>query len=876
MATLSGGTISADLATGSLVVKDPNGDIVVTHPFDTLSVYSVDALEDQPYNDNNQRSYVDNDGVIWTQIQSDTIGNNSTGYQNTQTVINNLGYQKTEVTTYNTNGNKTDEVIVSTTGENYTIVYTYTETARISYMSGVKQTGDNLATIDLTSSVSLNGDFISFSGTWENAIPVDTVVKGTKGGDTLTVYSNTDSVRADSGIDTAVFSDNYGDYTFSQSDSYVPLMIHNTTGRVVSLFGIEQLQFDDSIFSLSSSDLDMDNYIIATILENSWGERVSQLAIQYLDNGGFTASWVVNDGLFAQQFNRHGDTDGGIISIVQHDDFFQYRPTVISYASTPVGNDSTLFAWVGSGYSNVGRWDDQGIYTSNGDFEKIHVNQNGYNISQEYDLDLNTLSDGSTVVFSWVTQELYEDYTSYQMKGQGSEPQDNYDYDDYSIYIRLFDSVNNTFLTDQIRVNSQTKNLASDTEIFVLNNSDFVVIWEESSSPNWITEGSASYWPMVSYARIYNKYGVPITDKFILKGAEPYKQFSFLDDDVQAIFSQNYNLTDYSFLNQYLLADGGSISLSTQEVDYQTKNIVVERYNSEGNTLGAAILNEIIINEVTGTATDDLLNGTAGIDNITTLEGADVVYALAGNDTINLSTDSVWSSGYAALNVSNDVSVGTDQKIGLAGLNRFNDVIDSGAGIDTVNLTSGNDAFFIDDVYSAHHSSLTLSSTTQGVDSTARIVDLEVINAGEGNDIVDLTSTNFVLTTSVTINGEAGNDSLWGSNGNDTINGGTGDDSIFGGTGSDTLTGGTGSDAFQFTATAGSDVITDFDVSGDSIKLYYRAEDNHTNADLSLTNGVLTWDVDNTVNDVVIDMSATTSSSNLSDLDALISFVEIV
>jgi Ca2+-binding RTX toxin-like protein len=141
---------------------------------------------------------------------------------------------------------------------------------------------------------------------------------------------------------------------------------------------------------------------------------------------------------------------------------------------------------------------------------------------------------------------------------------------------------------------------------------------------------------------------------------------------------------------------------------------------------------------------------------------------------------------------------------------------------------------------------------------------------------VDLTSANFILANAIEINGGAGNDVLWGSNGDDTINGGTGDDSIFGGTGSDTLTGGTGSDAFQFTATAGSDVITDFDVSGDSIKLYYRAEDNHTNADLSLTNGVLTWDVDNTVNDVVIDMSATTSSSNLSDLDALISFVEIV
>ena len=202
-------------------------------------------------------------------------------------------------------------------------------------------------------------------------------------------------------------------------------------------------------------------------------------------------------------------------------------------------------------------------------------------------------------------------------------------------------------------------------------------------------------------------------------------------------------------------------------------------------------------------------------------------------------------------------------------------MIDGGDDVDTLILTSGNDAFFIDDVYSEHHSSLTLSSTTQGTDSIARAVDLETINAGEGNDIVDLTSTNFILTNAVTINGEAGNDTLWGSNGNDIINGGAGNDTIFGGAGNDTLTGGAGDDIFQFTATAGSDVITDFNVTDDTIKLYYRAEDEHTNADLSLSNGVLTWSAGDS-NNVLIDMSATTTSSDLNDVDSLITFVEIV
>jgi len=125
MAILSGGTISVDLATGSLVVKDSNGDIISTHSFDTLSGYSVDSLEGQPFDANNQRSYTDEVGVIWTQTQIDS---------GEWIVTNNLGYQKMETTTYNAEGQKNGETIVSTTGENYTIVYTYTDAGTIEYI----------------------------------------------------------------------------------------------------------------------------------------------------------------------------------------------------------------------------------------------------------------------------------------------------------------------------------------------------------------------------------------------------------------------------------------------------------------------------------------------------------------------------------------------------------------------------------------------------------------------------------------------------------------------------------------------------------------------------------------------------------------------
>ena len=257
--------------------------------------------------------------------------------------------------------------------------------------------------------------------------------------------------------------------------------------------------------------------------------------------------------------------------------------------------------------------------------------------------------------------------------------------------------------------------------------------------------------------------------------------------------------------------------------DNAEKMFVSESYDEYGDTIYTYTNNfgyaDVVSHSLTHTALADV---------ITTLQGADAVYALAGDDIINLTVSSIWGSGYAAKNVGNEISVGTNQKIGLSNLNQFSDVIDGGIGVDAINLTNGNDAFFIDDVYSGHHNSLTnsLGDTIQGVKSSARVVDIEVINAGDGNDVVDLTSINYILTHAVTINGESGNDILWGSNGDDVIDGGAGNDVIFDGAGSGRLTGGTGGDTFQFTATSDSNVITDFNMTeSDGIELHYRGED---------------------------------------------------
>ena len=192
---------------------------------------------------------------------------------------------------------------------------------------------------------------------------------------------------------------------------------------------------------------------------------------------------------------------------------------------------------------------------------------------------------------------------------------------------------------------------------------------------------------------------------------------------------------------------------------------------------------------------DDVLTGTAGADTIDALGGNDQIFGLGGNDTLtggagadlvsggagddtlNFSTDGTWTDQFAAQNAE------TGETVNLDGMNQSTDVFDGGEGHDVVYLTVGNDAIFLDDNYSVFPDG----------SSGPRLVSIEEINAGLGNDIVDLTS-NLFTAGDVTINGGEGNDVLWAGEGDDVIDGGTGNDSLWGGDGNDELIGGAGDD----------------------------------------------------------------------------------
>ena len=224
---------------------------------------------------------------------------------------------------------------------------------------------------------------------------------------------------------------------------------------------------------------------------------------------------------------------------------------------------------------------------------------------------------------------------------------------------------------------------------------------------------------------------------------------------------------------------------------------------------------EILVNNP---ATDDFIQTTEYFDTIIAGEGADLVRTGWGGDTIYLSSSETWSSLFVALNLF------TDERISLEGLTRFSSVLDgqrNGAQIYLNDGANGN-AFFLHDSYSAFHSALNLAEDFDSRFGTQRIKNIEEINSGGGDDVIDLTSPDYSLAgQNIKVDSGTGNDVVWGSDADEIIIGGDGNDELFGGAGTNVLTGGAGADEFQFTMTSTNDSVTDFNAAeGDTLKFF--------------------------------------------------------
>ena len=235
-----------------------------------------------------------------------------------------------------------------------------------------------------------------------------------------------------------------------------------------------------------------------------------------------------------------------------------------------------------------------------------------------------------------------------------------------------------------------------------------------------------------------------------------------------------------------------------------------------------------------------------------------------GDDVFHLKSNTEYAGHFMAFNASNSEQTGTGTMVSIAGKLGFKGVINGNAGSDTIQLSNRSEAFFLHDAYSDFHESVTLNADNHGMLAAKRITNIENILAGGGDDIIDLTSSDYLVDLNgIQIYGESGDDVLWGANNNQHLNGGSGDDVLFGGSGDDTLIGGVGSDVFEFVndMTNGHDTILDFSVIEDVIRIYHASdadklskEDFHNNTLMMSGSSVyLASDTSFTFNDLHID-----------------------
>lgn len=199
--------------------------------------------------------------------------------------------------------------------------------------------------------------------------------------------------------------------------------------------------------------------------------------------------------------------------------------------------------------------------------------------------------------------------------------------------------------------------------------------------------------------------------------------------------------------------------------------------------------------EITATSQLDDSVGIRFHDNMleigeSSLENAGLISA----DYAVLNARSINNSGTITGNVThteyNDTLTNTGTITGDISLGEGNDLFDSSTG-NIIGLVLGEEG---SDTLIGSSGSDTLNGGKQA----------DFLDGGKGADSLD---------------GGWGQDTLEGGDGNDFLSGNIGNDTIFGGTGNDTLSGGSENDTFVFQTGHGDDIITDFNLSNDSLDL---------------------------------------------------------
>ena len=289
------------------------------------------------------------------------------------------------------------------------------------------------------------------------------------------------------------------------------------------------------------------------------------------------------------------------------------------------------------------------------------------------------------------------------------------------------------------------------------------------------------------------KLNTPLADVALKEGSSLDLELdpaTFSDVDSGDTLAFTLSLSDGDALPGWLTFDATTLALSGTpgRADVGEFSLRLTATDSQGASAYDDFL--ITVNAVPGltligTNGNDVLDGDAGDDTLNGRRGQDWLSGSGGDDTFAFSRDATWSWGVRRVNPD------TGESVSLLGRGQSLDIFDGGEGVDTLLGTGRADAI------------LRFDSLSAPAGASERITGIEIIDAGGGSDLVDLTGPTSY--GPVTVYGGAGSDVIWSSGGDDLLYGGSGFDRIDGGGGNDYVSGGGGGD--WLSGGAGNDLL---------------------------------------------------------------------
>ncbi len=294
-------------------------------------------------------------------------------------------------------------------------------------------------------------------------------------------------------------------------------------------------------------------------------------------------------------------------------------------------------------------------------------------------------------------------------------------------------------------------------------------------------------------------YFVGGSGKDTYNGGNGYDQISFAEYEPTALHGVNINAVTRTLVDPW----GNTETFTSIE-------------SFRGGQFADVMLGSAANEQFMGMNGRDRIDGGAGIDEVRYHRDAN----WGGNAGVNVNlTTGVAIDGFGKqdtlLNIENvrgtavnDVLVGSAVSNVLRG-EAGNDSLNGMAGADTMKGGTGNDTYYVDNTGDIVDE---LSDGGSGTDKVISTITFSLANTAQVKGTVEnltLSGTGAIAGT-----GNASANTIVGNSGNNVLNGGLGND---------TLTGGAGSDTFFFSTTpnasSNKDTITDFNVAADTIRL---------------------------------------------------------